>query len=71
VDGVTDHELLRAKIVELRQQNSALLEKIALLEQRILQLEAMFDKNSGNSSFYYCWLLGRDYIYFVFFLDSS
>ncbi|MDR1235605.1 MAG: DUF6444 domain-containing protein [Holosporaceae bacterium] len=50
MEEVTCNELLRAEIVELQRQNSALLEKIALLEQRILQLEAMLDKNSGNSS---------------------
>jgi hypothetical protein len=50
MEEVTCNELLRAGIVELQRQNRALPEKIALLEQRILQLEAMLNKNSGNSS---------------------
>ncbi|MDR1235639.1 MAG: hypothetical protein LBJ96_01390 [Holosporaceae bacterium] len=44
MEEVTCNELLRAKIVELQRQNSALPEKIALLEQRILQLEVMLNK---------------------------
>jgi hypothetical protein len=50
VDEVTSYESLRAENVELRQQNSALSENVVLLEQEILRLRAMLDKNSGNSS---------------------
>jgi hypothetical protein len=43
-------EQLRRENVELAKRIGILLEKIALLEQEILRLKAILDKNSGNSS---------------------
>jgi transposase len=50
VDGVASYESLIAENAELKRQTGTLLERIAFLEQRILQLESMLGKNSGNSS---------------------
>jgi transposase-like protein len=47
---VVNNELLIEENASLRRQILTLIEKIALLEQEILRLKAMLDKNSGNSS---------------------
>jgi hypothetical protein len=44
---VANNESLRVENVEFKLQNSFLVEKVAFLEQEVLRLRAMLDKNSG------------------------